>query len=378
MVVERPGIVRELLSPHLLLTAWLPALAITVLHYITGPEYHWLHDVLRRLYYLPILFAAFSCGLRGGLVLAALVSVAYSPHAFTHLMHMDPAHTLEKSLELLLYFVVGGVAGILVDRERRRRQEATAATARAEQALAEQQRTADQLVRAGRLAALGELVAGIAHEIKNPLHGLRGTAEVVDPAVARDAPQRRMWELHLRELDRLEKVSERFLSFARPTPLERETSDLQSVVERTAGLLEAQARQQGVELVIEEPHGELPRVPADHQQLAQVLLNISLNALQAMEPHGGTIRYSLGQRTRGDRSYARVQVQNDGPAIPAGELECIFDPFVTTKSAGAGLGLSIAARIVEQHDGFLEVKNIERGADRRGAQGVVFTVLLPL
>ena len=361
-----------LLSVHLLLTAWLPAVAITVLHYLTGPEYHWLHDVLRRLYYLPILFAAFSCGLRGGLVLAAVVALAYSPHAFTHLMHMDPAHTLEKVLELLIYFVVGGVAGILVDREWRRRQEATAATERAEKALEQQRLTADQLVRAGRLAALGELVAGIAHEIKNPLHGLRGTAEVVDPVVPADAPQRRMWELHLKELGRLETVSERFLSFARPTPLQREETDLLSVVERTAELVEAQARQQDVEVSVQRPAAELPRVVlADHQQLTQVLLNISLNALQAMGDGGGTVQFSLARESRGGKDHGVVRVENDGPLIPPEELERIFDPFVTTKSDGAGLGLSIAARIMEQHGGFIEVRN------QNDEGGVMFSVLLP-
>ncbi len=362
----------SLLTRHLLLTAWLPAAAITVLHYITGPEYHWLHDVLRRLYYLPILFAAFSAGLRGGLVLAAVVALAYSPHAFTHLMHMDPAHTLEKVLELMIYFVVGGVAGLLVDRERRRSLEATAATARAKQALEEQRRTADQLVRAGRLAALGELVAGIAHEIKNPLHGLRGTAEVVDPVVPADAPQRRMWELHLKELARLETVSERFLSFARPMPLEREQTDLFEVAERTVELVAAQARQQDVEVTVRRPDAETPReVFADHQQLTQVLLNISLNALQAMDT-GGAVTLSLAGQVRGGKDLCVVRVENDGPAIPAGELEHIFDPFVTTKSDGAGLGLSIAARIVEQHDGYIEVENLE---DDRG---VAFSVLLPV
>ena len=362
----------SLVSRHLLLTAWLPATVITVLHYITGPEYHWLHDVLRRLYYLPILFGAFSGGLRGGLVLAAVVALAYSPHAFTHLMHMDPAHTLEKVLELMIYFVVGGVAGLLVDRERRRSLEATAATARAEKALEEQRRTADQLVRAGRLAALGELVAGIAHEIKNPLHGLRGTAEVVDPVVPVDAPQRRMWELHLKELDRLETVSERFLSFARPMPLQREQTDLLSVVERSVELVAAQARQQDVEVSVSPPDQGTPReVFADHQQLTQVLLNISLNALQAMD-NGGAVSFSLARQPRGGKDCCVVRVENDGPAIPAGELEHIFDPFVTTKSDGAGLGLSIAARIVEQHGGYLEVENLD------GEAGVAFSVLLPL
>jgi len=367
--LNRP-VAGPLWDPRLLLTAWLPAMLITALHYLTGPEYHWFHDVLRRLYYLPILFAAFSHGLRGGLVLAVAVALAYSPHAFTHLMHMDPAHTLEKSLELLLYVVVGVVAGGLVDRLRRRQQELVETTDKLKKALEEQRRTADQLVRAGRLAALGELVSGIAHELKNPLHALRGTAEVVDGAVPKDAPQRPMWELHLKEIDRLGDTAERFLSFARPTPLERVEVELISVLKHTRDLIEAQARQQGVELkVVAIPRGLT--VMADQQQLIQVLLNIMLNAVQALAETGGAVTCSLARSRRGEREYVEICVADDGPSIPPPEQERIFDPFVTTKSEGSGLGLSIAARIVEQHDGFIEVREPD---DR---PGVVFVVLLP-
>lgn len=364
--VDSPGL-PSLFSARMLLIAWLPAALVTLAHYVTGPQLHWLHDVLRRLYYLPILFAAFSHGLRGGLLLSLAVAAAYSPHAFTHLMQRDPAHTLEKALELLLYLVVGAVAGILVDRERRRRQQL-------HHALEEQRRTADQLVRAGRLAALGEMVAGIAHELKNPLHALRGTAEVVDGAVAEQTPERRMWELHKREIDRLEQVAERFLSFARPTPPERSDVDLRQVVERTTTLVTAQARQHRVELVVEPvADASTCRVQADEQQLVQVLLNITLNALQALgeRGHGGSVRFRLDERRRGEATYHVVTVSNDGPPIPEADLERIFDPFVTSKPEGAGLGLSIASRIVEGHGGFIEVRNLGDG------QGVELEVWLP-
>lgn len=365
----------KLIAWQTLLAIWLPTAVITVLHYVTGPELHWFHDVLRRLYYLPILFAAFSYGLRGGLFLAVIVALAYSPHAFTqtHMMHTDPAHTLEKILELLLYLVVGGVAGVLVDRERKRQGELFAA-------LAEQRRMADQLVRAGRLAALGELVAGIAHEIKNPLHALRGTAEVVDPLVPKDSPENRMWQLHLKELDRLGQVADRFLSFARPAPLARKELKLADVVQRAHDLIEAQARQQDVRVSVEPVTFDVAsdvasdvagHVFADEQQLAQVLLNIGINGLQAMEAGGGDLRFSMRQDRRGDQDFAVVCLTNSGPPIPKADIERIFDPFVTSKSDGVGLGLSIANRIVEQHGGFLEAENLS------DPTGVRFSVYLP-
>lgn len=370
---NRPSGWAELLSTHMLLAAWLPTLLITLLHYLTGPEYHWMHDILRRLYYLPIILAAFAQGLRGGLITAACVAAAYAPHAFTHLMQMDPANTLEKVLELLLYGVVGGVTGVLVDRERRRQRELATTTHQLSQALEDQRRTSDQLVRAGRLAALGELVAGIAHELKNPIHSLRGTAEVVDPLIPRDLPQRRMWELHQGELDRLERVAEMFLNFARPAPLEQREIDLVAVIERTEELISAQARQSTVEVRVDPPPGELnTRVMADEQQLIQVLLNICLNALQSLGESGGVITFAVSRCPRGRQEFLLVSITNSGPPIPDEDLERIFDPFVTSKSAGAGLGLSIASRIVEQHGGFIEPHNLEGGV------GVRFDLLLPV
>jgi signal transduction histidine kinase len=364
---------RALLSLPMLAAAWLPACAITVLHYATGAEHHWFHDVLRRLYYLPIIIAAFSAGLRGGLSLAAIVALAYSPHAFTHVAHMDPAGTLEKVLELVIYLLVGGVSGLLVDRERARQSELEVTAAKLRDALDEQRRTADQLARAGRLAALGELVAGIAHEVKNPLHALRGTAEVVERAVPESAPERRMWELHKKELERLDAVAERFLSFARPAPLAPRSLDPRQVLERTAALIAAQASQQRVEVAVAgDERAATAQVLADEGQLTQVLLNISLNALQAIATRGGggSIRLSLADEQRGDRRYLALRVVNDGPPIPEPDLERIFDPFVTTKSEGSGLGLSIASRIVEQHGGFIEARNLPAG--------VAFSVLLPI
>jgi signal transduction histidine kinase len=363
---------RSLLSPYVLLTAWAPVAVITILHYATGEEVRWFHDILRRLYYLPILFAAFAAGLRGGLTLALAVALLYSPHAFTHVAHTDPAGGLEKALELLLYVVVGVVGGVLVDRERAGQRALVAAKARLEQALEAQRRTADQLVRAGRLAALGELVAGIAHEIKNPLHALKGTAEVVDAAIPADARQRRMWEVHVKELDRLAAVSERFLSFARPSPPEPRPVDLRDLLERARELLAAQARKQKVEVIVDEAAREQEaEVVVDEQQIAQVLVNIGINALQAVGDEGGLVRLGLEAARRSGVGYWGVSVVNSGPPIPDTDLERIFDPFVTAKAEGIGLGLSIASRIAEQHGGFIEARNLD---ERRG---VAFDLFLP-
>ena len=343
---------RGFASPRMLLGVWLPIAVIGLLHYTTNSEQAWVHNVLRRLYYLPIVMAAFQLGLRGGLVAAVAVSITYLPHAFLHLGHLahtDPADAVDKALEITLYNLVGALAGALADALRRRQRAL-------EQALEEQRRLQKTLVRAGRLGALGEVVAGIAHEIRNPIHSLKGTAEIIDPLVPQEAEERRMWELHVSELERLARVADRFLSFSNPRDPELVELDLREVVRRVEELAGTDARKRGVRLEV-----ALPDRPAmgrgDRDQLAQVALNIVLNAMRAIGDGGGCIWISVAAATEG----AAIVIENDGPLIPEDEMEHLFDPFFTGHADGTGLGLSISERIMEQHGGHIEVANAGRG-----------------
>lgn len=278
---------RPLFSRRMLLAAWLPCLAITFLHYRIGGQHPWGHDVLRRLYYLPILFAAFTAGSRGGVAISVFASLVYLPHAFTRILVQDPGDALEKGLEIVLYNIVAVAAGLLVDRERRERETQEKLAHRLTLALSEQRRIEEQLIRAGRLGALGEMTAGIAHEIKNPLHALKGTAEILRDAIPESSPERRMLELHIGEIDRLGLTADRFLSFARPVPADRRPLDPTEIVERVASLVSTQARKEGVETVVDAGGGPgVPRVMGDPDLLTQLLLNVALNGVQAMTPGG--------------------------------------------------------------------------------------------
>jgi signal transduction histidine kinase len=364
---------RPIFTTKMVLTAWIPCLVITVLHYRTGAQHPWGHDILRRLYYLPILFAAFSGGLRGGVTVSVFASLVYLPHAFTSLLVQDPADALEKGLEILLYNIVAVVAGMLVDRERREREKQERLATRLGDALAEQRRIEAQLIRAGKLGALGEMTAGIAHEIKNPLHALKGTAEILRDAVPESVPERRMLELHIAEIDRLDQTADRFLSFARPIPANRRPVEPESLIDRVVSLVSTQARQEGVETVVATRGAmNLPKVTGDRDLLVQLLLNIALNGVQAMAPGGGgTLTFSLGTERQGGKEYVRVRVANTGPPVPEENLERIFDPFYTTKDGGTGLGLSICSRIADEHESALTVRNLP------GERGVEFSLSLP-
>jgi signal transduction histidine kinase len=355
-----------LFSRDMLLLVWLPVLCITALHYGTPMHERWLHDVYRRLYYLPIVIGALRCGLRGGLVVPVAVWMAYSPHAFLHYFSHDPTTTLEKFLEMALYLCVGAICGVLVEREERQRQQAQLAWR--ERGMARR-----LLERAERLASLGELVAGIAHEIKNPLHTLKGSAEIVDQIVPRHLPQSAMWQLHQEELQRLERVAERFLSFARPSPPQSAVVTAREILTRAHELVASQANKVNVRLHLELDQCAETVLQADRDQIVQVLIDIALNGFRAMEPRqGGRMRMSASFERQDGTLYVALSVRNSGPTIPEENLERIFEPFFSTREDGTGLGLSTAARIVEQHHGFIQAENLNSG------DGVEFFVYLPV
>ncbi|MCP4805728.1 MAG: sensor histidine kinase [Proteobacteria bacterium] len=335
---------KALWSTRAALTVWLPLAATAALHYLSPPDAHWVHDVARRLFYVPILLAGAYGGVRGGLLAATVAIALYVPHAFLsgHAHHIDPGTQTEKLLEIGFYLVIGGVSGFLSEREQARRDELHAKDA--------------LLTRAARLEALGELSAGLAHEIRNPLHAMRGTAEILLDAVPEGAPEERLGQAHIAEIDRLGGVLKRFLTFAREPVVDVSgNANLEAVVARVADLVRAQAGRDGVELVTQ-PGGRTAR--GDEEQLTQVVLALALNGLQATG-EGGRLELAA--------SGLELTVTNTGAHIADGDLERVFDPFFTTRAEGTGLGLSVAWRIVEAHGGQLTAENVEGGVRFRVA-----------
>jgi len=350
---------RGLLGARSLLLLWLPVVLITLAHYTTAASHGWLHDIFRRLYYLPIVLGAFRHGLRGSLAVSLAASAAYAPHAFTRLFVHDPAGSIEKLLEILLYNLVALLSGVLVERERRERLRQKRAARELERALEENRRLQDQLVRAGKLKVLGELTAAVAHEIKNPLASIQGAAEAIADEIAEDSPRRHLVEIQRKELVRLGQTLERFLSFARPQAVMGGPVEASELVDRVKNLVEHRARQQGVEITV--ARRQVVPLSGDADRLQQVLLNLALNALDAM-PRGGRLEFVLRVENHDGGPEQVIDVRDSGPGVPPEKAERIFDPFYTTKEDGTGLGLSISERIVEEHGGFIEVAPAADGA----------------
>jgi signal transduction histidine kinase len=348
---------------------WLPIVAISVLHYSTGSTHHGLHDVFRRLYYIPIILAAFTFGIRGALAASVAASLIYAPHAFTQLLHHDPAGATEKMLEILLYNIIAVVSGVLADKEYRERKNQADTVKILAQTIKEKEETEQLLVRAGRLQALGELTAGLAHELKNPLASIMGASETIIDEIPPDSPKQKMADVIMKELNRLKRILERFLTFASPEQYDLSEISIGEQVNDVVGLLDSQARQNDVALITQPGSADVTAI-GEKEKVVQVLMNLVLNAVQA-SPKGGAVRISCSYETRGNRKYGMLSVEDEGSGVADNIREQIFNPFFTTKDEGSGLGLAIAARIVDQHKGFIEVKNGAKGGAR-------FEVYLPV
>ncbi|MBN1334526.1 MAG: hypothetical protein JXB39_01040 [Deltaproteobacteria bacterium] len=225
-----------------------------------------------------------------------------------------------------------------------------------------------------RLAALGTMSAGLAHEIRNPLAGIKGAAQVLTQSDL-DGEERELLDVILSEVDRLDEVVRQFLDYARPDEPGTERVDTRQVVTRVLTLLRSQSLPPGLEIRDEATPGLY--VSGNAARLEQVVLNLTRNAVEAL-PRGGvlTVRTRLGRpldRTGGPPAV-EIEVEDTGPGIPADDLDKVFIPFYTSRPDGVGLGLSICRRIVESHGGFVEVAS-EPG---RGTRFSVRLAALPV
>lgn len=222
-----------------------------------------------------------------------------------------------------------------------------------------------QMSRAEHLATLGEMATGLAHEIRNPLAGIAGVIEIIGRDLPATSPARAVVKDVRQEIARINHIVTDLLQTARPHPPKVRKSDLNTTVEHAVMLGRQQALAKSVEIVLHKDPS-LPEVEHDGDQIHQLMLNLLLNALQAID-HNGKIAVTV--KPQGNTVV--VEVADNGRGIPADQLPNIFRPFYTTKGDGTGLGLSLARRIVEDHQGRIEVSSTP-------GKGTTFAVVLPL
>jgi len=471
--------------------AILVAVAVVVISYFHyfPPHYEFIsqdnfHILLRRLYYIPILYAAFRFGIKGGLLTSLAVSALFIPHAAMSMGGLFQAGALDNFFDVLLFNLLALVTGALVEAKRRQSQRyeevlklnreieeretairhmqaytesilnsvgggviacdrrgiivtvnpaARVLLARGEEDLVsfplakvfeghdeltraadlvlsgDQQRATletelgtnerplsvavrvsphrsrgqtvgivitledltevkdltEQLLRADKLSGLGELVAGVAHEVRNPLGVIKASVQMLEQEMDQGCASAELTHVMAQEIDRLDSVVTALLDFGRPTESQFGPVNAVRVLNEVILLTKQFALQQQIGVTAELPD-ELPNIWADEDRLKQIFVNLISNAIQAM-PDGGDLNIAAATRD----GFLRVSFTDSGVGISPEEQERIFDPFHTTRAEGSGLGLSIVHRIIDAHNGFITV-------DSETGRGTTFTVGLPL
>ena len=217
----------------------------------------------------------------------------------------------------------------------------------------EQSELEEQLHLAERLASLGEMVAGVSHEIKNPLGIIQSTAELLHDLPETDQAQKKLSGIITEESARLNRVVTEFLDFARPPSINFQVCDLQDIIRKNLSFLSPEFKKKGI-TVHEKLNGGSFILQADQDLLYRALMNIFINAIQSMD-HSGAITV----RVMDQKDHLKVTIEDTGKGIDKDNLKKIFNPFFTTKEKGSGLGLAIVRKIIEGHRGTIEIESVK-------------------
>ncbi len=325
------------------------------------------------IYYLPVVTAALYFTPWVTLLWTLITAAAYCSYLYPALQEydIDDAGFNQLVLRIVFFFMAGMLVNRFVQDSRR--------ITRQYQDLAEQlaetnlqlERAQAEARRSERLAALGQLSAGLAHEIRNPLGVIKGSAEMLTQKLEKSEElPRELAGYILSETNRLSVLVTQFLSFARPLHADLHPADVTALLDRVLKYVADHWKGQPVQ-VERKYEANVPAVPLDETLLEQALLNLVQNAFEAMDEHGGTLRVEARQALQSTRPGVELRLSDTGPGVPDALREEIFNPFVTTKKTGVGLGLSIVSKIIDGHHGSIRVENSPQG-------GACFTLFFPV
>lgn len=341
----------------------LATVVISTLHYLTPPPVVPWHTIFQRLYYVPIIVAAIQSGWKGGLFAAMLAAVVcHVPHAL--MWHEYPGYSTSQYGDIVVFLAVGVVTGVLADSERKKRLELHTRTNQLRRAYDDLRNTTELLKRANRLSAVGRLSASLAEEIQSPLATIERSIDAFrcptpqQEAVLLFASIKRECRTVTRLLGNLH-----WLATLRPSSMA--LVDVGGVIQAVVDQVRSSASAKDIQLRYEAATG-LPRVECDPEQLEQALLTLAFNSVQAMS-QGGEIVIAA----RRHATEILVQVKDQRGEAASKELEGVFETPGAPEASDLSLGLSLAEQIIDQHNGFIEVKPNE-------GKGATFSVFLPI
>jgi len=223
-----------------------------------------------------------------------------------------------------------------------------------------------EMERAGHLASMGELAAGLAHEIKNPIAGIKGALGVIDQRTDPSAPEKEIFTEMLHQIDRIYNIVQDLLSYARPRDVDLKAANPSECIQRAVHLARSQTKDKDIKFHFEKSKEEI-HIRCDENKIQEVILNLLINSIAAIEENG-EISISMNQK---NKRWLEIAIRDDGKGIKAEYLTQVFNPFFTTRRRGTGLGLSICKKIIEAHKGSIDVQSEE-------GKGTVFAIRLPL
>jgi nitrogen-specific signal transduction histidine kinase len=329
------------------------------------------------IFYLPVVTAAIYFGPVGTLFWTAVASLAYCSYLIPALQEYELTRAGIEILavRILFFFFAAILFNQFVMENRRQLQRYQALSITLAESNRQLQQAQAEARRAERLAALGQLSAGLAHEIRNPLGVIKGSAEMLSKKLQGSQPVESELAGYISaEVNRLNALVARFLDFARPSQLDLQAVDAPALVDRALESVRAQFPNTNIS--VERRHAEnLPKILADEQLCEQVFVNLICNAYEAIGNQPGKLQISIAPETtsasaQDGRRGVIIEVEDSGPGIPPELREQIFNPFVTSKQNGVGLGLAIVAKIIDDHRGSIRLKT-EPG------HGACFQVFLP-
>jgi signal transduction histidine kinase len=348
-------------------------IAIGALHHLTPGDKLVFHETYRRLSYFPIVVGGLFFGVRGGLALALLACLAFIPHL--HIFHdMNYDFYLGELSEVALYLAAGAGVGFIASRESRLRekyQDLSVKLERSYHRLHEETEllleVEEQLRASQKFSALGQLSASLAHEIKNPLASIRGTAEIFLDEFPEGHPKREFVEILLKETARLNTTVEEVLDFSRSqhkiSAVEPKKENIPAILKRVITLMDTSFQKKKIKVELDVA-ADCHEVLVDAGKMAQVFINLLLNASEAVLQGGHVV-----VRVAREEGNTIISFADDGPGVAENEYAQVFAPFYSGKDDGTGLGLAITAKIVESYGGKITVGRSPLG-------GALFTVKL--
>jgi two-component system sensor histidine kinase HydH len=342
-------------------------------HTRIDPEDLGINSIYWPIYFLPIVTAATYFGPIGTLLWTLLAGLAYGAMlipAWLWGYEITPENYAILGIRILFLFLAAMLINRFAVENRRQIHQSQALSETLEETNRQLRRAEADARRSERLAALGQLSAGLAHEIRNPLGVIKGSAEMLSQKLRDSQPLECELAGYISsEVNRLNALVARFLDFARPQNLDLHPRQISEIVDRA--LASAQTQSPHDRIQIDRRYAaNLPDVLADDQLCELVFANLILNAFQAMNGNDGLLRLSISPESSQGAEGVAVTVEDSGPGVPAAIREQIFNPFFTSKKDGVGLGLAIVAKIVDDHRGSIRLEN-------DSLPGARFRVFLP-